>query len=171
MKSIFPILSILTLSAVVASPLYADESAYVTRAEYDALVQRLSVLEQSMLSFQSDVANQAAEVAIATRKVNASAGGSSIIDDVVSVIHEREEDAFYPWMEASKWDQLKVGMSEEQVIELLGEPTMKDPSMHKKIDNFYTYQGRRVASGKRVRGVVRFYRGKVKNFDLPDLSD
>ncbi len=163
-------LSILTLS-VSASPLSAADSDYVTRAEYNELLHRLDAMEKSIASFQSEVVDQAAEVAIASRQTNMDATSSSIIDDVVSVIHAREEDAFYPWMDEARWDQLNAGMSEAQVIELLGEPTLKDPSMHKKIDNFYTYQGRRVASGQKVKGVIRFYRGKVKNFDRPDFSE
>lgn len=157
------------VASISPMSLVTADSNYVTKSEFDTLIERVASIEEVLASFKTEVVEQVAETALATRQPTAENKGN-FIDEVVDVIHAREEDAFYPWMDDAKWDQVKVGMPEEDVYALLGRPTMNDPSMHKKIDRFYTYSGRRVGSGKKVKGVIRFYRGKVKNFDRPDLS-
>jgi hypothetical protein len=167
MKYLVATISFMTVSLL---PLQSFAEEMVTRAEYDALVERVANLEGVIASLKADVVDQAASAALESPQFAlAPSEGTTFIDDVVDVIHSREEDAFYPWMDMAKWERLEVGMTEGEVNELLGQPTMRDPSMHKKVDSFYTYTGRRVATGKRVKGVVRFYRGKVKNFDAPAL--
>ena len=161
--------TLLLAAGITPFSLVAASGGYVTKSEFNALIERVASLEEVLASFKTDVVEQVAETAIATRQPTAENKGS-FIEEVVDVIHAREEDAFYPWMDDAKWDQIKVGMPEEDVYALLGRPTMNDPSMHKKIDRFYTYSGRRVGSGKKVKGVVRFYRGVVKNFDRPELA-
>jgi hypothetical protein len=52
---------------------------------------------------------------------------------------------------------------------VLDQPTLNEPSMHKRVDLVYTYQGRRVATAKKVAGIVRFYKGKVIEIEAPDV--
>ena len=41
--------------------------------------------------------------------------------------------------------------------------------MHKRVDFVYTYQERRVATAKKVEGIIRFYKGKVVEVEAPVL--
>ena len=41
--------------------------------------------------------------------------------------------------------------------------------MHKRVDFVYTYKGRRVATAKKVTGIVRFYKDKVIEIEVPEL--
>jgi len=94
---------------------------------------------------------------------------SSLIESVVQTIQAREESANFPWMDAEKWPKLQRGMTPEEVVAVLDQPTLNEPSMHKRVDFVYTYQGRRVATAKKVTGIVRFYKGKVIEIEAPDL--
>jgi hypothetical protein len=60
-------------------------------------------------------------------------------------------------------------MTPEEVVTLLEQPTLNEPSLHKRVDFVYTYQGRRVATAKKVTGIIRFYKGKVIEVEAPDL--
>jgi hypothetical protein len=95
---------------------------------------------------------------------------ASLIEDVVKVIQQREEDAFYPWMELERWSQVRKGMSADQVISVLGEPTLDEPSLHKRKDRVFTWQGRRVTSAQRAEGIVRFYKDEVIEIEPPVIK-
>ena len=43
-------------------------------------------------------------------------------------------------------------MSPEEVIAQLGEPTLDEPSLNRRIDFVYTYQGRRPATNQKIEG-------------------
>lgn len=158
------LLNIFCLCLLIANFSFAAET--VSRAEYDALLQRVEVLESVLEEVQVDQLATLASLQLDTSK---SISDSPFIDNVVSVLQEREEDVNYPWMDAEKWAQLNVGMTSVEVLALLGDPTMNDPSLHKRIDFFYTYQGRRVATRQWSKGLIRFYRNKIVSFDLPNL--
>ena len=55
----------------------------------------------------------------------------------------------------------------EEVINILGEPSMTDPSLHKRIDTVFTYRGRHPGTGKKVTGKVKFYRNVVADIENP----
>ena len=144
----------------------------VSRAEFEALLKRVQMLEQKLVEAQSvSVDEIAAETAIRNTATtsDATAEKSGIIDRVISVMQSREENVSYPWMDAQKWAQIKQGMPVEAVLEILGKPTLNEPSLHKRIDYVFTYEGRRVATKKRVEGKVRFYKDRVANIELPEL--
>ena len=88
---------------------------------------------------------------------------------MVTAIKTREQVVNYPWMDEAKWQQIRVGMTEQQVVNILGESTLDEPSLNKRIDKVFTYAARNPLNGKRVKGIIRFKNGKVKNFDLPNL--
>ena len=63
-----------------------------------------------------------------------------------------------------------MGMSPEDVIAQLGEPTLDEPSLNRRIDFVYTYQGRRPATNKKIEGKVRFYKGEAIDIERPALD-
>lgn len=92
---------------------------------------------------------------------------ASFMERVATAVAVREERINYPWMDRALWDEVEEGMSPEAVKAILGEPTLEDPSLHKRIDTVYTYRGTSPQSGKKLVGRVRFYRGEVVSVDLP----
>ena len=73
-------------------------------------------------------------------------------------------------MDSAKWAPLRMGMSPEDVIAHLGEPTLDEPSLNRRIDFVYTYQGRRPATNQRVEGKIRFYKGEAIDIERPVLD-
>lgn len=92
---------------------------------------------------------------------------SGILDRLTDAMHDRRVATHYPWMEQSLWEKIQKGMTPEDVISILGEPSMTDPSLHKRIDTVMTYRGRHPGTGKKVVGKVRYYRGVVADVERP----
>lgn len=92
---------------------------------------------------------------------------ATFMERVATAVAVREERINFPWMDRALWDQVEEGMNPEAVKAILGEPTLEDPSLHKRIDTVYTYRGTSPQSGKKLVGRVRFYRGEVVSVDLP----
>lgn len=161
------ILSFILLTSTLCSGLHAESSEYVSKADYNALLKRVEALETILQTID------ASEIIETVGKQKVSQSNKSIktrlIDNVVDAIHSREESANYPWMDEYKWSKIKTGMTISQVIGILGVPTLDEPSLSKRIDTVYTYQGRRVATGKMTKGKIRFYKNKVVNFEKPKL--
>ena len=140
----------------------------VTQGEFLALQQRVEQLEASLRTVKNSQVEAIATEAFASMPMSQK-DKSSLNENVVQTIQAREESANYPWMDASKWANLSKGMSPEEVVAVLDQPTLNEPSMHKRVDLVYTYQGRRVATAKKVAGIVRFYKGKVIEIEVPDV--
>ena len=73
-------------------------------------------------------------------------------------------------MSSDKWSRIQKGMSPRQVIDVLGAPTLDEPSLHKRKDRVWTWMGRRVATAKRVEGIIRFYKGEVIEIEPPVIE-
>ncbi|HBM86697.1 MAG TPA: hypothetical protein DD423_07985 [Opitutae bacterium] len=140
----------------------------VSKEEFLALQQRVAALESSLRVVKNTQVEAIATEAFASMPMTQK-DKSSLIENVVQTIQAREESANYPWMDASKWANISKGMSPGEVVAVLEQPTLNEPSMHKRVDFVYTYQGRRVATAKKVTGIVRFYKGKVIEIEAPDL--
>lgn len=144
------------------------QGAEVTRAEYDSLVQRLQAVEAALGLARTAQVESIAQETLATVEMSA-AQKASLIESVVQTIQTREEKAVFPWMQAEKWAGIKKGMTPEAVVEILGVPTLNEPSLHKRVDTVYTYEGRRVATNEKVTGIIRFYKGVAIEVELPEL--
>lgn len=140
----------------------------VSRDEYNALLQRLEAVEATLKVTRSAQVESIAGEALASVEMS-SAEKSSLIENVVRTIQKREEKTVFPWMEAGKWTRLKKGMRPEDVIEVLGPPTLDEPSLHRRVDFVYTYEGRRVATNEKVSGLIRFYKGVAIEIEVPAL--
>ena len=95
---------------------------------------------------------------------------ASLIENVVAAVKQREQEVNFPWMDSAKWAPLRKGMTPEDVIAQLGEPTLDEPSLNRRIDFVYTYQGRRPATNKKIEGKVRFYKGEAIDIERPSLD-
>lgn len=131
-------------------------------------MQRLEAIEEALGVVKAEQVESIAEEALATVALSSSEK-STLIESVVQTIQAREEKAVFPWMEADKWAQLSKGMTPDEVVAVLGRPTLNEPSLHKRIDTVYTYEGRRVATNEKITGIVRFYKGVAAEIEVPSL--
>ena len=160
---------ILLLSLTVLFTSLSLSAQEVTREEFSALLQRIAALERSLASTRNMQMESLASHAIDQLPAGELAGKEreTFIQDVVTRIQQKEESANYPWMEEAKWENVRKRMSPEQVISILGQPTLDEPSLHKRKDRVFTWEGRRVATGEKVEAVIRFYKGKVIEIEPP----
>ena len=157
----------LVCASFFVSPIGLD-AQQISREEFDALAKRVEQLEASLRIVKNTQVEEIAAEAKASMPMG-QAEKSSLIENVVNTIQAREEIANYPWMDTEKWSKITKGMSPEEVVAVLDEPTLNEPSMHKRVDIVYTYEGRRVATAKKVTGIVRFYKGKAIEIEIPEL--
>ena len=143
-------------------------AAEVTKEEFLALQKRVEELESAVRVVKNTQVEAIATETFAAMPMTQD-DRNTLIENVVEKIQAREESANFPWMEASKWVNVRKGMTPEEVVTLLEQPTLNEPSLHKRVDFVYTYQGRRVATAKKVTGIIRFYKGKVIEVEAPDL--
>ena len=142
----------------------AQVDSSVSRAEYEALAARVSVLEarlnNQMDTLTSDVLQAMPEQG---------EGQKSLISSVVDAVKQREQQVNFPWMDKAKWALIREGQSADQVTVILGKPTLNEPSLRKWVDYVYSYQGRRPSDNKRIEGKVRFKKDIVVDVEVPNL--
>ena len=154
------------------SALQAQSQEAVTRAEYEALSAKVAQLEARLAGVQTQQLDSITQEVLASMPASSSSSQASpnLIENVVAAVKQREQEVNFPWMDSAKWAPLRMGMSPEDVIAQLGEPTLDEPSLNRRIDFVYTYQGRRPATNQRVEGKVRFYKGVVIDIERPVLD-
>ena len=153
------------------SALKAQSQDAVTRAEYEALVVKVEQLEARLAGVQTQQLDSITQKVMASMPAGTSGKANpSLIENVVAAVKQREQEVNFPWMDSAKWALLRMGMSPEDVIAQLGEPTLDEPSLNRRIDFVYTYQGRRPATNQRVEGKIRFYKGEAIDIERPVLD-
>ena len=151
--------------------LQAQSQGAVTRAEYEALAAKVAQLEARLAGVQTQQLDSITQEVLSSMPASTSSQASpSLIENVVAAVKQREQEVNFPWMDSAKWVALRMGMSPEEVIAQLGEPTLDEPSLNRRIDFVYTYQGRRPATNLRVEGIVRFYKGEAIDIERPVLD-
>ena len=149
--------------------IFAEDDLSVSRTEYEALVARVSALEANFAANSSDQLDSITSKVIAALPVN-SEEKTTLIENVVSAVKKHEQDVNFPWMDNSKWALISNGQSVDEVVTILGKPTLNEPSLRRWVDSVYTYQGRRPATNKKIVGKVRFKKGVVVDFELPMID-
>jgi outer membrane protein assembly factor BamE (lipoprotein component of BamABCDE complex) len=149
--------------------IFAEDDSSVSRAEYEALAARVSALEANFAVNSSDQLDSITSKVIAALPVN-SGEKTTLISSVVAAVKKHEQDVNFPWMDSSKWALIRNGQSVDQVVTILGKPTLNEPSLRRWVDSVYTYQGRRPATNQRIVGKVRFKKGVVVDFELPMID-
>ena len=147
----------------------AQDAETVTRTEYEALAAKVAQLEARLNGMQLQQVESLTHEVLAEMPESASAS-PSLIENVVAAVKQREEQVNFPWMNLSKWASLREGQTPEQVVAILGEPTLDEPSLNRRIDFVYTYEGRRPATNKKVIGKIRFYKGEAIEIVRPVID-
>ena len=140
--------------------IFAEDDSSVSRAEYEALAARVSALEANSAVNSSDQLDSITSKVIAALPVN-SEEKTTLIKSVVAAVKKHEQNVNFPWMDNSKWALISNGQSVDQVVTILGKPTLNEPSLRKWVDFVYTYQGRQPSTNKLFVGKVRFSKGVV----------
>ena len=149
--------------------IFAEDDSSVSRAEYEALAARVSALEANFAVNSSDQLDSLTSKVIAALPVK-SEEKTTLIKSVVAAVKKHEQDVNFPWMDNSKWALISNGQSVDQVVTILGKPTLNEPSLRKWVDFVYTYQGRRPATNQRIVGKVRFSKGVVVDLERPVID-
>ena len=149
--------------------IFAEDDSSVSRAEYEALAARVSALEANFAVNSSDQLDSLTSKVIAALPVK-SEEKTTLIKSVVAAVKKHEQDVNFPWMDNSKWALISNGQSVDQVVTILGNPTLNEPSLRKWVDFVYTYQGRRPATNQRIVGKVRFSKGVVVDLERPVID-
>ena len=147
----------------------AQDAQTVSRTEYEALAAKVAQLEARLNGMQLQQVDTVTQEVLATMPESTSAT-PSLIENVVAAVKQREEQVNFPWMNLSKWASLREGQTPEQVVAILGEPTLDEPSLNRRIDFVYTYEGRRPATNKKVIGKIRFYKGEAIEIVRPVID-
>ena len=71
------------------------------------------------------------------------------------------------WLNATAWERVKLGMSELQVIEILGKPTALRPDASGRRALLYTLE---IGTNAFLTGAISFENGKAIEIQLPTLK-
>ena len=136
----------------------------ISRAEYEALANRVAALEARLNNQMNTLTSSVLEA-----MPDQDSRQKSLINSVVDAVKQREQQVNFPWMDSSKWALIREGQSVDQVAAILGKPTLKESSLRKWVDYVYSYQGRRPSDNKRIEGKVRFKKDIVVDLEAPNL--
>ena len=134
--------------------------------ELRTLNQSVNRLEERVAQLEEGIVESSSERLVESRE-SSDNSSTSLVQRVAEAVQLREQKANYPWMDDSLWAKIETGMSEEAVIAVLGEPSLDEPSLHKRVDKVYTYLGRRAVTNEKVVGKIKFQRGSVTEIEAP----
>ncbi|MEC7609948.1 MAG: hypothetical protein VX964_07230 [Verrucomicrobiota bacterium] len=158
-----------TVLSLSTNFIFAQNDLNVSRAEFEALAARVSEIEAYFAIDSTDPLDSLKSKVIAAMPEN-SEEKTTLIKSVVAAVKKHEQDVNFPWMDNSKWALIRDGQSVDQVVAVLGEPTLNDPSLRKWVDFVYTYKGRRPANNQLIVGKVRFRKGVVVDVERPVIE-
>lgn len=155
-------LLIIPLSALTMK---AEEPMDKVLAEIQALRQQVTALETRLEKLENSE-QPAAAVADNTVQPKEKKGW---FDNMRVELKKAEVRASGAWTTPSSWDAVENGLTEDEVIAALGEPTSRKFSVRKDTDEIFLYQGDLEGTGELVEGEIRIYKGKVRRFNTPDF--
>ena len=162
------LLATLILLAPFAS-LSADEQLDKALAEIEALRQQVQSLEQRVAALEATDNAPPAPHLLDAPPPSEIKERKNWFDNMRVELKKAEARDSGPWTSPAVWNSVKVGMKEEDVIELLGEPTHRKFSLRKDTDVIFIYESDLTGDGEPVRGEVRIYKGEVRRFETPDF--
>lgn len=74
------------------------------------------------------------------------------------------------WTHEDQWEEIKTGITEEKVVELLGYPPRSLESLKPRVDKVYWYEASVRDWNSQMRGKISFRKGKVVSFQKPDFD-
>ena len=161
------LLCLLALASTSAS-FGADPKIDQALDELRALRAQVSVLETRIEALEAEQASPADAMESSSEDVQPRQS-KTLFDRMRVELQKAEVRASGPWTTPSTWDAVETGLSVEEVVELLGEPTARKFSVRRDTDEILHYRGDLEGTGEPIEGEIRIYKGKVRRFTAPDF--
>jgi len=140
----------------------------------DAEGDRIARLEQRLLQLEARLAEteqETKEVKVLASSAAASGNSASILGNAATFdILAGSAWRNLRWTQEEQWDGIKIGITEEQVVDLLGYPPRSLDSLKPRIDKVYWYETSIRDRTSSMRGKISFKRGKVVSVEKPNFS-
>ena len=147
----------------------------VSAADSASDADRIARLEARLLELESRLADTEQETkevkvlassAVASGNDNSSILGNQATFDILAGSAWRN----LRWTQKEQWDGIRRGMTEEQVVELLGSPPRSVKSMKPRVDMVYWYETSIRDRSNAIRGKISFKKGKVIAIEKPNFK-
>jgi len=149
-------------------------SQSVALAETDA--ERIADLEQRLLALEKRLASQEQE----TKEVKVMAASSAASGGQASAVFKGNPLALdimansawrnLRWTQEEQWAEVRKGISEEKVIELLGSPPRSLDSLKPRVDRVFWYETSLRDRSNALKGKISFKNGKVIAIKKPNFQ-
>lgn len=147
----------------------------VTTSLADADADRIARLEKRLMELEARLADQeqetkevktlAASSAVAGGQ-NSTFSGNPLALDIMASSAWRN----LRWTQEEQWAGIRNGMTEEQVIELLGSPPRSVESLKPRIDKVFWYETSLRDRSNTLKGKISFKDGEVVSFQKPNFQ-
>ena len=142
-------------------------------AETDA--ERIARLEQRLLALESRLAEQEQETkevkVLATTSAATGGESGSILGNAATFdILAGSAWRNLRWTQEEQWAEIRPGISEERVIELLGYPPRSVDSLKPRIDKVFWYETSLRDTASSLRGKISFRDGRAVYVTKPNFS-
>ena len=125
----------------------------------NALEKRLGIIEARLAALEKKPSN------VASIKPS-----SSSINQATMDILAKSAWRDLRWTDQKQWENLKNGMTTDDVIKLLGKPPRSVKSLKPKVDLVYFYEVGILDASSAVKGKISFKNGVVVDFQTPDFQ-
>jgi len=145
------------------------ETVEVDAEKLDRLERRLAELEARLAEQEQEtkkVKTLASSSAAAGSGNSSILGGNSLTYDILADSAWRN----LRWTQEEQWAGIRKGVTEEKVIELLGDPPRSLESLKPRVDKVFWYETSLRSSSDALRGKISFRDGKVIYFDKPNFQ-
>jgi len=153
------------LFACLVSPAFADaEAERIARLE-----KRLAELE-ARLSDQEQETKEVKTMAASSAAAGGQSGGAFTGNPLALDIMANSACRNLRWTQEEQWADVRKGISEEKVIELLGEPPRSLDSLKPRVDLVYFYETGIRDKKNGLKGKISFKNGKVIAINKPNFQ-
>ena len=140
----------------------------------DANEERIARLEARLLELESRLAEteqETKEVKVLAANSSAGTSNASILGNAATFdILANSAWRNLRWTDEAQWVSIKRGMTEEEVIELLGSPPRTVKSVKPRVDEVFYYETSIRDAKNSLRGKISFRDGKVIAFQKPNFQ-
>jgi hypothetical protein len=149
-------------------------SQSVALAETDA--ERIADLEQRLLALEKRLASQEQEtkevkvMAASSAATTGQSGGAFTGNPLALDIMANSAWRNLRWTQEEQWAQVRKGISEEKVIELLGSPPRSLDSLKPRVDRVFWYETSLRDRSNALKGKISFKNGKVIAIKKPNFQ-
>lgn len=162
-----------TSHALLLIALCLTSQSLNAEANIEGILAELQVLRKQVATLETRIENleneKAATIAAADSNEVQPRQRKTWFDNMRVELKKAEVRASGAWTSPDAWNNIQTGLTIDEVIAFLGEPTDRKFSVRRDTDEILHYRGDLEGSGEPVEGEIRIYKGKVRRFTLPDF--